>query len=345
MSRTAIMAAFAAGVVATALPKIASAIHVDGSDRYETSLASASASPAKGSLSTAQHRVLDFAGGTRDYLIQPVPGNERHPVVILLHGGNSDNATVWTETSLPTLGSRIGFIVVAPNASMNKHWNDGRGTTGEGKPSTADDVGYLKALIGELVTRERGDPDSIFMVGVSNGGVMTMRFACEAGRLLRAGSNVVSNMPTRQLAACKIGKPLPWLSINGDHDTRMNFKGYPTGTLVLGHPQAGLESADETFKFFADNAGCSAAERIQGVPDIDQTDHSTAVKRVRLGCAGGATSTQYVLYNAGHGWPGFAYSPQSTRSRGGVNEDIDAGSVIWAHFRQTLPRRSQIHPQ
>jgi polyhydroxybutyrate depolymerase len=307
------------------------------------SLAPASVFPSKGSLSTANHRTLVFAGGVRDYLIQPIPGNSRHPVVILLHGGNSDYTTVWTETSLPTLGSRFGFIVVAPNASMNKHWNDGRGTTGEGKPSTADDVAYLKALIAEVVTRERGDPDSIFMVGVSNGGMMTIRFACEAGRLLRSGSNVISNIPTKQMAVCEIGKPLPWLSINGDHDTRMNFNGYAAGTMVLGHPQAGLESADRTFKFFADNAGCSAAERIHVVPDIDMADHSTAEKRVRSGCADGTTSTQYVLHNAGHGWPGLVYNPQSARMRGGVNEDIDAGSVIWTHFQQTLSGR--LHPQ
>jgi poly(3-hydroxybutyrate) depolymerase len=177
------------------------------------------------------------------------------------------------------------------------------------------------------------------MVGVSNGGIMTIHFACEAGHLLRAGSNVISNMPTKQMAACKIGKPLSWLSINGDHDTRMRFNGYSAGTLVLGHAQAGLESADRTFEFFADNARCSATVRIEVVPDIDPADRSTAEKRVRGSCVGGTTSTQYVLHNAGHGWPGLAYSPESARMRGGVNEDIDAGSLIWAHFQQTLSQR------
>ncbi len=332
------ISAAAAAVVALTFANSASA-NISGEDFHDVvAIAPASVFPAKGSLSTATDRTLDFAGTTREYLIQSMPGNGRHPVVIVLHGGNSDNKTVWTETSLPTFGARFGFIVVAPNAAMNKHWNDGRGTTGEGKPSTADDVGFLKALIAEVVKRDHGDASAVFMVGVSNGGVMTIRFACEAGHLLRAGGNVISNIPTKQMAACKIGKPLPWLSINGDHDTRMRFEGYPAGTLVLGHPQAALESADRTFKLFADNAGCSAAVRVAAVPDIDPADHSTAEKRVRGGCAGGTTSTQYVLHNAGHGWPGLLYSPQSALSRGGVNEDIDSGSVIWAHFQQTLGR-------
>ena len=292
--------------------------------------------PDKGSLSTAKLQSLTFAGERREYLIQPVPAAGRHPVVIVLHGGNSDFRTVWTETSLPTLGARFGFLVVAPNAPMNRHWNDGRGTTGEGSPSTADDVGYLKTLITDVVAHARGDPNAIFMVGDSNGGLMTIRFACEAGRMLRAGANVISDIPTKRLEICKVGKALPWLSINGDRDPRMPFNGYPAGTKILGKPQAGLESANRTFAFFADNAKCSAAVKIVAVPDISPNDHSTALKRVRSGCAGGTTSTQYILHNAGHSWPGLFYSARAALERGGVNDDIDAGSVIWAHFQQTM---------
>lgn len=325
MERSRLVGAVAVGVIAVVLAVV---LADAGSARLDF--------PPKGSLSTADSRTLVFAGEKREYLIQLAPGSGRHPVVILLHGGNSDNRTVWAETSLPTLGARFGFIVVAPNAPMNKHWNDGRGTAGEGEPSTADDVGYLKGLIADVVTRDSGDADAIFIVGVSNGGVMAIRFACEAGRLLRAGANVVSDMPSKRMAACNIGKPLPWLSINGDHDPRMPFNGYAAGTLILGHHQAGLESANRTFAFFADKAGCSASVRIEAVPDIDPADHSTAEKRVRGGCAGRTTSTQYVLHGAGHSWPGLRYSEQAARLRGGVNEDIDAGSVIWAHFRQTM---------
>ena len=336
MKRTRVVGAVAVGVIALVLADVASAQLLGGGVHDRIAAARVSDFPAKGSLSTAESRTLVFAGGKRQYLIQPVRGSSRHPVVIVLHGGDSDNKTVWTETSLPTLGARFGFIVVAPNASMNKHWNDGRGTVGEGKPSTADDVGYLKALIVEIVERDNGDAGAVFMAGVSNGGVMTIRFACQAGNLLRAAGNVISNMPSKLSDSCKIGKGLPWLSINGDHDPRMPFHGYADGTVILGHHQAGLESADRTFAFFADKAGCSAAVQIETIPDIDRSDGSRAEKRVRGGCAGGTTSTQYVLHGAGHGWPGFAYSVQSARLRGGVNEDIDSGSVIWAHFQQTL---------
>lgn len=294
--------------------------------------------PAKGSLFTAESRALVFRGETRNYLIQRVRAGNRHPVVILLHGGDSDAKRVWTETSLPTLGARDGFIVVAPNASMNQHWNDGRGSVGQGKPSTADDVGYLKALIATVEARDSGDADAVFMVGVSNGGIMTMRFACESSRLLHAAGSVISNLSVKQAARCHTGNRLPWISINGDADPRVPFNGGAAGYLVNGRPQTALESADRTFAFFADRAGCSVIVHVEAVAEVDPSDGSTVEKRVRQGCAGNTTSTQYVLHNAGHNWPGIKVDSKRVRIYGVANEDIDAGSVIWAHFRQTLRR-------
>jgi polyhydroxybutyrate depolymerase len=330
--------AIAAGFIALVLAPVASIQFLGPAPGGRIAVARASDFPAKGSLSTAESRTLTLQGETRRYLIAPVRASGRHPVVIVLHGGARDDKAVWVETSLPTLGRRYGFIVVAPDASMNKHWNDGRGAVGIGEPSTADDVRYLKALIGTIVARDNGDPDAVFMVGVSNGGFMTMRFACEAGRLLHAAGNVISNIPQKQVAHCRIGRPLPWISINGDRDQRVPFDGRAPGAILDGRPQSGLESADRTFAFFADKAGCSSAVRTEMVPNIDPSDGSTAEKRVRGGCTGGTTSTQYGLHNAGHSRPGLWVSPKSARSVGGVNEDIDAGSVIWAHFRQTLRR-------
>jgi polyhydroxybutyrate depolymerase len=292
--------------------------------------------PAKGSVATAESRTLAYRGGTRTYLIQRVRRRGRHPVVILLHGGDSDGKRVWAQTSLPTLGARDGFILVAPNASINNHWNDGRGTVGEGNASSADDVGYLKALISAVVARDDGEADAVFMVGVSNGGIMTMHFACQAGQLLRAAGNVISNLPTKELSRCAAGRPLPWISINGDMDPRMPFNGYAESTLVNRRPQAGLESADKTFAFFADRARCLPRVRVETLTDSDKSDGSTAERRVRAGCVGGTTSTQYILHGAGHNVPGLAVEKKRVREFGFANQDIDAGTVIWRHFQQTL---------
>ncbi len=93
MRRTRVVGAVAAGVVAIVLADVASAQFLGGGVRDRIAAARASDFPAKGSLSTAEYRTRVFAGGKREYLIQPARGSSRHPVVIVLHGGNSDNKT------------------------------------------------------------------------------------------------------------------------------------------------------------------------------------------------------------------------------------------------------------
>jgi polyhydroxybutyrate depolymerase len=281
-------------------------------------------------------RAFTFERRSREFLIQPVSARGRHPVVILLHGGDSDARKAWTETSLPTLGRRDGFIVVAPNALENRHWNDGRGTVGEGAASTANDVGFLEAVIAEVIARFHGDANVVFMAGISNGGMMTMRFACEKGELLRAAATVIADLPEAVATGCRRGKPLPWLAINAERDPRIPFEGSAASARINGKPQAELESADRTFAFFADRAGCSHEMKTVQIPDRERDDHSWAEERVRSQCIGGTTSTQYVLFGSGHNVPGLEAGAARLREYGAANEDVDAGSAIWAHFAQTL---------
>ena len=80
---------------------------------------SAGAMPERGNMATARRRHLAVGGLDRSYLVQPAPGARgagRLPVVVLLHGGTQSAEDIWRETSLPTLGAREGFLVVAPDA-------------------------------------------------------------------------------------------------------------------------------------------------------------------------------------------------------------------------------------
>lgn len=289
--------------------------------------------PPKGDPSTAQSRTINVGGLQRSYLIQPVGGQGPYPVVVVLHGGTQDANAVWKETSLPTLAQREGFIVVAPNG-VNKHWNDGRGAVLGGEGSTADDVGFLRAVIAQTIQQDHGDAKAVFMVGPSNGGFMTQHYACNAADTLRAGANVISDLPAEMVQSCRPAKPLPWLSINGTNDPLIPFLGQGPGVVKNGQQQPALLSADETFKFWADHANCSKevrVERLQG------PGGQFAEKRTRPGCAGGPASVQYVMYGAGHVWPGTQVRLQMIRNIiGEPSMVVDSGTVIWDFFRSTL---------
>ncbi|MGQ0700839.1 MAG: alpha/beta hydrolase family esterase [Panacagrimonas sp.] len=290
--------------------------------------------PAKGDDSTAQERRLVVGGLQRTYLVQvPAGTTALTPIVLLLHGGTQDAEDVWEQTSLPTLAASERFILAAPEG-VDEHWNDGRGSTIAGDDaSTADDVAFLRAVIADLVQRDRGDARAVFVIGASNGGFMAMNFACQAGDTLRAGANVISTMPVAVSKNCKGSKPLPWLSMNGMKDSIVPFAGVPEGTMSRGKPQAPLLSADATFQFWARRAGCGATMQTEKISD-------TVEKRVRSGCAGGMTSQQYVFSQAGHVWPGLAIvGPMIALYLGGTNLDVDTGEAAWGFFKSTLAGR------
>ena len=297
--------------------------------------------PERGSLATAKRRHLDVGGLDRSYLVQPAPGARgagRLPVVVLLHGGTQSAEDIWRETSLPTLGAREGFLVVAPEA-LDRHWNDVRGTAmGSAAATTIDDVRFLKAVIAEVIAQDHGDPSAVFMVGSAHGGFMTMRFACDAGEALRAAATLLSTMPDALARNCKSPRPLPWLAVNGTEDPAVPFRGQVDGTVRRGEIQAGLRSADDTFRFWADRAGCAAPTAREALTEQATDDrHRWAERIVRSNCVSGQVSQQVVLHGSGHVIPGLASDNRlAERAVGPAAPEIDGGTLVWMHFKATL---------
>ncbi|MBI1214935.1 MAG: hypothetical protein GC185_03840 [Alphaproteobacteria bacterium] len=283
----------------------------------------------------AQKRQMAVDGQTRRYLIQPVGDGARHPVVILLHGGTGTAEKTWGQTDLPALARENKFILVAPEGE-NNHWNDGRGTTISSQgPSTADDIGFLHALIGQVVKNDNGDARAVFMTGASNGGLMTISYACGkyAGDL-RAAAAVIADLPVKTAKDCNMDAKMPWMSVNGTEDPLMPFNGQAEGTVKHGKPQPALMSATETFNFMADRAGCAKEydwRQLNGGGGDDWAE-----ERRRKGCDGGTQSLQYILHGDGHTWPGMKRGGFILRFLGGSSNDVDAGEIIWDFFSSTL---------
>jgi len=252
---------------------------------------------------------------------------------VLLHGGTEDAEQVWRQTSLPSLAPSEGFIVVAPNA-LNKHWNDGRGTVLGGKASTADDVGFLKEVIAQVVADEGGNAKRVFMVGASNGGFMTMHFACQAPGLLRAAAYAISDLPLAEKDHCA-AHPMPWLAMNGTADPIVPFEGMKAGTIRNGEEQPELLSADATFDFWAALDHCGAFVSKRTLPHLKPSDPTTAEQRVCKG-SDGLPSMQYVFHGGGFSMPNLQYGPLIRHFVGDSNQDVDAGQAIWSFFKATM---------
>lgn len=76
--------------------------------------------------------------------------------------------------------------VFDPGSSTNRHWEDGRNPSPgfDVVAENRDDVGFIDALIAAIKNQEDPLVDSqrIYITGVSNGGMMTMRLACNTNQ-------------------------------------------------------------------------------------------------------------------------------------------------------------------
>lgn len=86
-------------------------------------------------------------------------------------------------------------------------WRRLSGLDGE----SVDDIGFLRTLIAELVAHENGDGTRLYVVGVSAGGYMIPRIACELSDSVTAVADVIATALLAQLANCANARPVPFL--------------------------------------------------------------------------------------------------------------------------------------
>ena len=94
--------------------------------------------------------------------------------IIVLHG-TENGARIRRRLGLDATVASAGYATVYPDA-LGGHWHNGL----ESPLGPNDDVQFLKSLISHLVASGITDPHRVYVVGASAGGMMALRFACEA---------------------------------------------------------------------------------------------------------------------------------------------------------------------
>jgi polyhydroxybutyrate depolymerase len=255
--------------------------------------------PPRGSSSAS----LSVAGQERTYRLYVPPDlSLASPValVVMLHGGfgsaeQAERAYGWNRQA-----DQDGFVVTYPDG-FGRAWSVGGGCCGESGRDGVDDVGFVTEMVANVGTRVPVDPARIYATGMSNGGMMAYRLACDSTAFA-----AVAPVAATMLGGCPAPQPVSVLHIHGLADERVPFDGSPgNGPAQIDGPD--IPSVVDSWQSVGE---C-------GTPAVTNSGNVTTAEAT---CPDGRAVVLITVAGAGHQWPD------------------EATDVIWQFFA-AHPRR------
>jgi polyhydroxybutyrate depolymerase len=304
-----------------------------GERRQQTAPAPKAGAETEAKITQAGDYTFTIAHGglARKYQVH-VPAKYRPatPAAVLfaLHGGGGNMSYMATDEryGLISKSEREGFIAVFPNGYSKRStgrfatWNAGR-CCGDARDKNIDDVGFIRAVVDNVARQLNIDRHRIFATGMSNGGMMSYRLACE---LSDTFSGIAAVAGTDGTTTCQPKKPIPVLHIHAQNDDHVLFGG-GAGEKAFRDPSKVMNftSVPATVAKWVKANGCNPnPKKILQRPGAYCERYSP--------CQGKAHVQLCVTDTGGHSWPGAAKTrgePASTA--------ISANDVMWDFFMGT----------
>jgi len=265
-------------------------------------------------LAAGDHKIQVVHAGLKRSALVHIPASvdlqAPAPLVLNFHGLTSNpEQQVFFSGMNPTADAE-GFIVAYPEG-VQSSWNAGA-CCGGAIDQQVDDVGFVRALVAQLALTVCIDERRVYATGMSNGGFMSHRLACEAADLVAAIAPVSA---VNGMATCEPSRPVPVMMFNGTLDPLVAYNG---GGLFQGAEQSFSEWAARDLCADAPKPGASA-----GAASCVQHEL----------CADEVAVVLCTFQGMGHCWPGQAFCPF-----GAASTDLSANDEMWAFFRgYTLP--------
>ncbi len=177
---------------------------------------------------------LNIDGIERSYLSYiPVGLMDNIPVIIQFHGGSgTSKEAYYREGNLNGVADSEGILMIYPQAeiSTGSVWNTLH--SDEGNKVSADDFGFIAAIIDRLGEDNRIDTSHIYVAGYSNGAAMAYQIACHlndriAGFVVHSGNFPLEEVINNEYP-CDITGETPGLIFNGTADMTRPLEGIPT---------------------------------------------------------------------------------------------------------------------
>jgi len=238
---------------------------------------------------------------------RPATPEPRPALVLDLHGAGTNGFFEEVATRLNVHAERRGWIVAYPDAVV-----DGWEPYGCCRHPEVDDVAFIANIISRLEATDRVDPDRIYVTGLSRGGMMAYRLACELSSSLAAIAPVAGNMADEngdvRGVPCRPDRPVSVLAIHGSADRSVPIAG------------------GGRFAPFSNVTG--AWRELNECPAEAATTSVGASTVMTWQCRAGSEVQSVVVHGAGHTWPGtpLASLPWAPAA------SLDASSVVADFF-------------
>ncbi len=273
-----------------------------------------------------QAGTFQYGGLNRTYIVHVPPGP---PVglVLNLHGGGGTGSGQQGLTAFDSVADADSLLVVYPDG-YDKSWADGRGASPADRRHL-DDVGFLVALVDKLQSDFSVPAGHVFATGMSNGGFMSNRLACDHADVFAAIAPISGTLGAS--VACNPSRPVSVLAAHGTADRVVPFNGGNVrGRGGLSHA---ISAAGMVDRWRAAD-GCQGEPAVEELPKVGD---GTVVRRFEsTACAAGTEVIFYQIDNGGHTWPGGRqYLPKPVI---GATTRAFSGSQIIAQFFLTHGR-------
>lgn len=169
---------------------------------------------------------LSHDGETRSYdVLRPLGSvGKAAPLVVDLHGAGSNGDQQRLISGWQAIAESDGLVVVWPDGIANV-WNGGT-CCGSAVTNDVDDVGFILAVVAQIMAEVNIDGGRVYVTGLSNGGAMTQRLVCEAAGTFAAAAPMAFPVPYTNFALdCNPSESVPVLSFMGLTDTLVPYSG------------------------------------------------------------------------------------------------------------------------
>jgi polyhydroxybutyrate depolymerase len=258
---------------------------------------------------------MQVDGRTRHYLLYLPSGyydnSSQYALVLGLHRGGGSAVQFDRHYGLTQKADASKFIVVYPEGVRSdgplgvRTWNAGT-CCDYAVEHQIDDVKYIRQLIDQLTARYRIDTKRVYATGMSNGGMLAYRLACEMPEKIAAIAAVSCTMVATD---CHPARAVPVLHLHSVLDETVPPEG---GIGIRGYYFPPVDSALNVFAFGAS-------------PVIVKDDAEYKLTKW------GDRIEYYLTKDGGHAWPGAV----STTSWGDEPSSvIHANDLLWEFFQR-----------